>query len=175
MPSSYPRLPAADVPVHVELGRSSESSSCSSTITEPPAAYYAARLQAQDDQLAAFFGTKKPHTARVAAPPSYASQSDIKLPTYDAALAEPKTLARAMFLYGFLFPPFWLMGFVVLATKLSPAPQWAIGRSEEEQTRLLTEMRTAEIKWAKRCIGAFVIFVVVIAAVVVAVVLAKHR
>ena len=100
--SSYPRLAAAVEPVHVELGRSSESSSsCSSTITAPPAAYYAARLQAQDDQLAAFFGTKKPHTSRVVAPPSYASESDIKLPTYDAALAEPKTLARAMFLYGF--------------------------------------------------------------------------
>lgn len=67
------------------------------------------------------------------------------------------------------------MGIVILSSKLNPAPQWAIGRSEEEQARLLEEMRTAEVKWAKRCVGAFVIFTLVIATVVVAVVLAKRR
>lgn len=66
------------------------------------------------------------------------------------------------------------MGFVVLTTKLNPAPQWSIGRSMEEQARLLVEMRTAEVKWAKRCIGAFVIFTLVVATVIVAVVLAKR-
>lgn len=105
---SYPRVAAAALPgaetVHVDLSRPSDlesSSSHASTITIPPAAHYAARLQAQDDQLAAFFGQTKKTTASRPAPPSYASESDIKLPTYDAALAEPKTLARAMFLYGF--------------------------------------------------------------------------
>lgn len=66
------------------------------------------------------------------------------------------------------------MGFIVLSTKLNPAPQWSVGRSEEEQKRLLVEMRAAEVKWAKRCIGAFVIFMLVIATIVVAVVVAKR-
>lgn len=48
---------------------------------------------------------------------------------------------------------------------------WQSDRTEEEKEKMLSEMRAAEAKWAKRCLWAllsfFVCLVILIAAVVV--------
>jgi len=80
-----------------------------------------------------------------------------------------------MFVYGFVFPPFWLMGIVILVSELRPASDWETGKTEDEKTRLLAEMRTAEVKWAKRCIYALLVLITIIVTIVLAVILGKRR
>jgi len=157
--------------------RSSSSSASDETIAPPPAAYYSP-LQAQEDQLADFFGARRSSRTRAAAvPPPYTSSDDSfgKLPTYDEDEAEQSTLARFMFLYGFLFPPFWLMGIVILCSELRPTVDWEEGKTEEQKVRLLAEMRLTEVKWAKRCVWALCALILTIAIVVVVAIFAKRR
>jgi len=166
----YPRYVVASSP-------EPSLSECSSdaTINPPPAAYYSP-IQAQQDQLADFFGAKRGPRTRTAVPPPYSSEADLKekLPSYDTK-GEPETLARFMFLYGFLFPPFWFMGIVILFSELRPSVDWEIGRSEKEQAQLLDSLRTTEVKWAKRCIWALITFFLILSVVVVVAVVAKRR
>jgi len=158
--------------------RSSSSSASDETIAAPPAAYYSP-LQAQEDQLADFFGARRSNRTRTAAaiPPPYSSSDDSigKLPTYEVNEPEPSTLARFMFLYGFLFPPFWLMGIVILCSELRPTQDWETGKTEAQKARLLAEMRLTEVKWAKRCVWALLALTLVIATIVVAAVFAKRH
>jgi len=159
---------------HVRAVSLSSTASTSSTSSDvpivPPAAYHSAQ-QVQADQLADFFGDSRKSRTRDVLPP-YPSDGD--LPTYDTN-AEPATLARFMFIYGFMFPPFWIMGIIILASKLHPPADWDMEKPEEEKVRLLAEMRTAEVKWAKRCVYALLTFITVISIIVVSIVLVKRR
>lgn len=146
--------------VSLSSGRSSESCASDTPIAAPPVAYYSP-LQAQQDQLADFFGARRSSRSRQVVPPPYSSSVDSvgKLPTYEDTAAEPPTLARFMFLYGFctcisqlplsifqlnyltlVFPPFWLMGIVILCSELRPTQAWEMGKTEEEKVRLLAQM-----------------------------------
>lgn len=140
----------------------------------PPAVYYSTR-QIQADQLAQFFGASQKSRTDAVALPSYSAHGDIKLPTYEEKPKEPTTLARFMFIYGFVFPPFWLVGLIILTSELHPTAEWAVGKTEEEKIRLMQEMRMTEVKWAKRCVYALITLITVIFAIVVAAVFAKRR
>jgi len=73
---------------------------------------------------------------------------------------EPKTLSRALFLYGFLMPLLWLIGASIIFLELKYYPDALHDaedpRTEEERAADLEVMRRAELRWAWRCLYAFV-------------------
>ncbi|KAG8960763.1 hypothetical protein FRC03_006157 [Tulasnella sp. 419] len=83
------------------------------------------------------------------------------------------TLPQYLFYYGFVCPPLWLVGFGIAFIKLQPIPETEGGRSLEAQQDMLTLFKATEEKWAHRCLIAFVVFVIVVAAVVIPVVCAR--
>ncbi|KAJ7510461.1 hypothetical protein B0H11DRAFT_2183991 [Mycena galericulata] len=102
------------------------------------------------------------------APPPYD-----EAPEYTQKPKEPVTLAMYLFKFGFLFPPFWIMGVIILLSPLrappaaTPSAAWLPEKTEAERQVIIDRMRTAELKWAKRCLYALI--ALVLAAVVVAV------
>jgi len=83
--------------------------------------------------------------------------------------AEPKTLARALFLYGFLFPAFWLVGLAIIFTPLRPTPDWEVGKTSTEVEWACKIIRETELRWAKRCLFALlseISFVMVVLVIV---------
>ncbi|KAF7964591.1 hypothetical protein HWV62_5377 [Athelia sp. TMB] len=92
-------------------------------------------------------------------PPPYlcASRDEEEcLPAYDAPLAEPTTLAQYLFRFGFLFFPFWILGAMILLSPLSAPADFHATKPEAERQMLVSLMRNAEIRWAKRCCYALV-------------------
>ncbi|KAG6914988.1 hypothetical protein DXG01_014022 [Tephrocybe rancida] len=85
-------------------------------------------------------------------------------PTYAVKAPEPVTLAKYLFKFGFLFPPFWIMGAWILWSPLR-APNsdsdteggWMADKSELERKRVIAEMRKTEVRWALRCLWALLI------------------
>jgi len=82
---------------------------------------------------------------------------------------EPKTLARALFLYGFFFPLFWCLGasilFLDLAYHQTPDELAEDPRTLEERKADLKVLRRAEVRWAWRSIYALVALIVSIASI----------
>ncbi|KAF7969600.1 hypothetical protein HWV62_26835 [Athelia sp. TMB] len=92
------------------------------------------------------------------------------LPAYDAPLAEPTTLAQYLFRFGFyteepalivilslaVFFPFWILGAMILLSPLSAPADFHATKPEAERQMLVSLMRNAEIRWAKRCCYALV-------------------
>jgi len=165
---------SGDLPVHtITLSTAESTSSLASedAPVPPPAAYYSTS-QAQADQIADFFGaSRKSHTPPPKSPKSVDGAT--QLPKSEPK-SEPLTLARCMFFYGFMFPPFWVMGIIILTSKLRPTEDWELGKTEDEKTRLLAEMRIVEVKWAKRCIYALLTLFTIILVIVLAVVFGKR-
>jgi len=83
---------------------------------------------------------------------------------------EPKTLARLLFLYGFLMPLFWLFGASIIFLQLKYVPDANATvedpRTEEERTADLAVIRRAELRWAWRSVYAIVVLVMLTAAIV---------
>ncbi|EPQ53537.1 hypothetical protein GLOTRDRAFT_45136 [Gloeophyllum trabeum ATCC 11539] len=85
------------------------------------------------------------------------------LPAYtESRNEEPTTLAKYMFLYGFLFPPFWIIGTLILFLSLSAPAEWHAEKPEMERQELLNIMRRTEVRWAKRCAFALVLLLLVV-------------
>ncbi|KAK8850665.1 hypothetical protein IAR55_004585 [Kwoniella newhampshirensis] len=81
------------------------------------------------------------------------------LPVYaEENQTEPKTLARALWKWGFLCPFFWLVGTIVLCVPLKDE------EAEEEQDpekaqkvqEMITIIRQTELRYAKRCLYSLV-------------------
>ncbi|KAK7032808.1 hypothetical protein R3P38DRAFT_2918991 [Favolaschia claudopus] len=95
------------------------------------------------------------------APPPY-----VEAPEYTKR-DEPVTLAMFLFKFGFLFPPFWLMGIFILLSPLrapptaTPSASWLPEKTDAERQVIIDRMRKAELKWARRCLYALVILVLV--------------
>ncbi|KAF7330260.1 hypothetical protein MVEN_02463700 [Mycena venus] len=112
--------------------------------------------------------TPSRHPARATAATTGASllQSPSNLPPYMDApeytekAQDPVTLAMYLFKFGFLFPPFWIMGVIILLSPLRASGCNAV---------IIDRMRKAELKWAKRCLYALVALVLVAAIISVAV------
>ncbi|KAK7446342.1 hypothetical protein VKT23_014548 [Stygiomarasmius scandens] len=80
---------------------------------------------------------------------------------------EPITLAMYLFKFGFLFPPFWILGAFILLSPLrapdadtsddSLPAAWLSEKTEAERQAIIDHMRKAELKWAWRCLWALLI------------------
>ncbi|KAL1739102.1 hypothetical protein HDZ31DRAFT_69291 [Schizophyllum fasciatum] len=122
----------------------------------------------------ALSGAAPTHTSRhdrrlsadAEAPPAY--EEDPSPPDYTAKY-EPTTLAMFLFKFGFLFPLFWIIGACILLTPLSApaAPSdedveaaWMPEKTEEERARIVAHIRSVEVKWAKRCLFAFLTLII---------------
>jgi hypothetical protein len=74
-----------------------------------------------------------------------------------------------------VFPPFWIFGIVILLSPLrappaaTPSAAWLPEKTDAERQVIINRMRTAELKWAKRCLYALVTLLVVAAVISVAV------
>jgi hypothetical protein len=93
----------SDDSIHIHAVTLSSAESTSSFASDepitPPAAYHSP-LQVQADQIADFFGAPRKSRTRAVLPPSYSSDGDSQFPLHETK-AEPGTLARFMFIYGF--------------------------------------------------------------------------
>jgi hypothetical protein len=101
-------------------------------------------------------------------PPAYSSSGS----------NEPVMLAMYLFKFGFreylfiskyfldltyfplVFPPFWVMGALILLSPLrqpesNPSSVWLPEKTESERREIIQKMRATEVKWAKRCLVAF--------------------
>lgn len=87
---------------------------------------------------------------------------------------EVQTMARYLFFYGFLFPPFWILGSLILVTPLTPDPSWHAEKEQETIENILSIMRVVERRWAWRCVMAFSSLLVLILVIVGSVLLAHH-
>ncbi|KAF8323033.1 hypothetical protein DL93DRAFT_2223005 [Clavulina sp. PMI_390] len=80
---------------------------------------------------------------------------------------EPKTLARSLFFYGFIFPLFWLIGAGILFADLryhQTAEEFAEDpRTHEERVADLKVLRAAEVRWAWYSLYAIVLLVLAVA------------
>ncbi|KAF8591959.1 hypothetical protein K439DRAFT_1276860, partial [Ramaria rubella] len=68
--------------------------------------------------------------------------------------AEPKTLAKALFVFGFLLPAFWLAGSAIILMRLRPTRDWEEGKNDEEIQWRCSIIRETELRWARRCLFA---------------------
>ncbi|TFK38466.1 hypothetical protein BDQ12DRAFT_581082, partial [Crucibulum laeve] len=100
--------------------------------------------------------------------PPYVEESN--LPAY-SAYEEPVTLAMYLFKFGFLFPPFWIFGAIILLSPLREPPTssesaaWMPEKTEAERQQMIAEIRKVEVKWGRRCLWAILIlFTVALAA-----------
>ncbi|CAE6450956.1 unnamed protein product, partial [Rhizoctonia solani] len=111
----------------------------------------------------------------IASPPPY------ELPPHLAPTPKPQTVARTFFLYGFIFPPFWVIGACILGSKLRPDAQppiealpkeieagYAGTPSEAYKRAEYKLLRHTELVWARRCLIAAIIFVLAIVVIVIA-------
>ena len=61
-----------------------------------------------------------------------------------------------------VFPLFWFAGIIILISPLSPPEGWEPLKTDEERQELIELLRRAEMKWAKRCLYAFIAFIFVV-------------
>jgi len=108
-------------------------------------------------------------------PPPYVREHDEEsiIPAYGEE-QEVQTMARSLFYYGFLFPPFWILGSLILITPLTPDPSWHSTKPEEQIQAILSAMRVAERRWAWRCVMAISSLILIILVIVSSVLLAHH-
>ncbi|KAF9495154.1 hypothetical protein BDN71DRAFT_1589980 [Pleurotus eryngii] len=105
--------------------------------------------------------------------PSYSDVEALAPPSYSQrGHKEPVTLAMYLFKFGFLFPPFWILGALILISDLrSPDAEetslpsssngsdaehlsWLPDKMPAERAAIVQQIRNAEVKWAKRCLAA---------------------
>ncbi|KAJ6570124.1 hypothetical protein DFH09DRAFT_422177 [Mycena vulgaris] len=155
------------------------SSSCATLVSPAPTPLVVAHIprSAQaptTDPIDDFFGvariSSRTHDSRDVLPPY------VDAPEYTTRATEPVTLAMYLFKFGFLFPPFWIMGvFILLSPLRAPAPAdtpgaWLPEKTAAERALILKRMRTVELKWARRCLYALLGLVHIVIAVVIGVV-----
>ena len=59
-----------------------------------------------------------------------------------------------------VFPPFWILGAIILIYPLTAPPDFEPTKSEMERRQLMQIIRNAELRWAKRCTWALVALLV---------------
>ncbi|RDX54687.1 hypothetical protein OH76DRAFT_1430332 [Lentinus brumalis] len=140
-----------------------------------------ASIEETTDAVDDFFGASRPsgtresrhdelrlsaHTdASETLPPPYEQCSGLEPPAYSRVADQP-TLAMYLFKFGFLFPLFWLAGALILLSPLRAPSDWEASKPESERAELIESMRRTEVRWARRCLVALVMFVLAVAAAV---------
>lgn len=61
-----------------------------------------------------------------------------------------------------VFPPFWLLGALILASPLRAPVDFEPTKTDAERQELVGAMRKVELKWAKRCAWALVVLGIII-------------
>ncbi|CAK5268821.1 unnamed protein product [Mycena citricolor] len=118
---------------------------------------------------------KSSHRDSAALPPPY-----LEAPEYTVRAKEPVTLAMYLFKFGFLFPPFWIMGVFILFSPLRAPPPtsvsdsdvecaWLPEKTDAERQVIIERLRVAELKWAKRCLYALIALLLAAVAIAIAV------
>lgn len=201
---STTRIPADDLQLRPHTTRESETTAAptpdsrtSSTPTLAPPRLHHSTRQLYDDALGDFFGGGRGHRTRTQhrIPPPYSPDWDgEKLPGYTSSPAfEADTVARRLFKYGFctlsflhrkppwltvsrlpVFPLFWAVGVYFLFAPMRVTGDWQSDKTEEEKEKMLSEMREAEVKWAKRCLWALLSFFACLVILIVALVFSRH-
>ncbi|KAF8999224.1 hypothetical protein BDZ89DRAFT_1082823 [Hymenopellis radicata] len=111
------------------------------------------------------------HDRRISAElPPYLEYEALPPPEYTLK-DEPITLAMYLFKFGFLFPPFWILGMFILSSPLRAPPatdaageEWLPDKTDAEKQIVLDRIRRAELKWGRRCLVAFVAFTLILVA-----------
>ncbi|KAJ7760738.1 hypothetical protein DFH07DRAFT_867848 [Mycena maculata] len=161
---------------------------CTSTISAPSTAVIhlerSSSVQNTTNPVDDFFGytlvssqtRDSRHDRRISAAESTAAPPPYdEAPEYTQKVKEPVTLAMYLFKFGFLFPPFWIMGVVILLSPLrappatTPSAVWLPEKTDAERQIIIDRMRAAELKWAKRCLYALVTLLLAAGVVAVAV------
>ena len=70
-------------------------------------------------------------------------------------------------IYDTVFPPFWIFGAFILMSPLrepptnttDSVPAWMPEKTEDERKEIIATLREIELKWAKRCLCAILIFI----------------
>ena len=73
-----------------------------------------------------------------------------------------------------MFPPFWILGSLILVTPLTPDPSWHAEKEQETIENILSAMRVVERRWAWRCVAALSCLILLILIVVGSLLLAHH-
>ncbi|KAI0776621.1 hypothetical protein BD413DRAFT_469027 [Trametes elegans] len=142
-------------------------------------------LNYQSDLIADFWGGRS-QGMQVQPRPSGDSREETKkrrLPSVETVDAEqtprrqPRTLARTLFMLGFVFPLFWIAGVVILfrPTRYEPDLERVSVGSAEEMRLHKAAYRAAEEKWARRCLWACTTLLSVTVIVVLTAVLATKN
>ncbi|WVQ86103.1 hypothetical protein IAT38_008271 [Cryptococcus sp. DSM 104549] len=98
------------------------------------------------------------------------------LPTYaEETQTEPKTLAKALWKWGFLCPLLWLIGMCILWIPLKPIEEERDPEKAQKLEEMIVILRRTELKYARRCMWGFVGFGVVLAATIIIAVLIATR
>jgi hypothetical protein len=77
-------------------------------------------------------------------------------------------LHPALTFFFSVFPPFWIMGVIILLSPLrappaaTPSAAWLPEKTESERQAIIDRMRAAELKWARRCLYALLALVLVV-------------
>ncbi|KAF7312059.1 hypothetical protein MIND_00218000 [Mycena indigotica] len=143
-----------------------QSLATSSSLTLPPAA---ALPRATHNLVDDFFGSRESRhdnhrlsLAESVSPPPY-----VECPEYTFRAPEPVTLAMYLFKFGFFFPPFWILGVIILMSPLRappagpPSASWLPEKTDAERQMIIERMRTTELKWARRCLYALVAYIII--------------
>ncbi|WVQ74226.1 hypothetical protein IAR50_003822 [Cryptococcus sp. DSM 104548] len=109
--------------------------------------------------------------------PSEAESVIESLPTYEEeSTMEPKTLAKTLWLYGFLCPLLWLIGMAIMCIPLSPVEEEVDPERAQKLDEMIVILRKCELKYARRCAWSFGAFSTALALVImVAVVVSMRR
>ncbi|KAG9114677.1 hypothetical protein FRC07_007613 [Ceratobasidium sp. 392] len=109
------------------------------------------------------------------APPPY------EVPAHLAPTPKPMTIAKHLFKFGFLFPPFWVIGACILWSPLrvdpapnsNPEPSSSLQKDIEAGYASVAQAEVAvarktELVYARRCLIAAITFVMLVIIVIVA-------
>ncbi|KAB5592240.1 hypothetical protein CTheo_4337 [Ceratobasidium theobromae] len=135
----------------------------------------------RNQALAEFFGETATPPPEHAVTRSRRRRNDSTRGEMFANFSEPDTIAKYLFWYGFVFPPFWAIGTIVLflpmreSENIGPemaevgghAPMSSNPRAANLSSRYLTLVRVTERRWARRCAFAWVSTLLLITVLVI--------
>ncbi|EIN05753.1 hypothetical protein PUNSTDRAFT_137246 [Punctularia strigosozonata HHB-11173 SS5] len=143
------------------------SNSPKSHAVTPDLAAQIAAHQHREELISQFWGgkpEKKAKPARASPPPAYAETE--RLPAYpDMSGEDSVNQAKWSWRNGFLFPPFWIIGIIILCSPLRVEESWHADKSDDERKLLVLATRQEEMKYGKRCLWAFLAFLAISAVV----------
>ncbi|KAF4564857.1 hypothetical protein EYR40_011030 [Pleurotus pulmonarius] len=159
--------PQASVSVTLPLPATTRTST--STTTSPIDDFFGSTRGSRHDRRFSVSSNKEDDL------PSYSDVEAHAPPSYSQrGHKEPVTLAMYLFKFGFLFPPFWILGALILVSDLRapnaeettlppPSPSngsddghlsWLPDKTPAERAAIVQRIRYTEVKWAKRCLAA---------------------